>query len=68
MQGLDLLTVDEVAAMLRVPKSWVYGRTSGEGEPIPFLKIGRHLRFRRAAILEWVEAQSRNSQKLPVSN
>ncbi len=68
MHGLDLLNVEEVAAMLRVPTSWIYARTSGKGEQLPYLKIGRHLRFRRAEILEWVEGQSRNSQKLPVTN
>jgi excisionase family DNA binding protein len=56
----DLMTVEEVAAMLRVPKSWVYGHTSGEGERIPFLKIGRHLRFRRSEIQEWLQSRSRN--------
>ena len=65
---MDLLTIEEVAGLLRVPKSWIYARTSGEGEQIPFLKLGRHLRFRRSEIEAWLAAQSRNSQKLPVTN
>ena len=57
----DLLTVKEVAAMLRVPNSWIYGHTSGEGERIPFLKVGRHLRFRRSEIEQWLQSRSRNN-------
>jgi excisionase family DNA binding protein len=68
MSTTDLMTVGEVAGMLRVPLSWIYARTSGSGEQLPYLKVGRHLRFRRSAIEAWLEAQSRNSQKLPVSN
>lgn len=60
----ELLTVDEVAQMLRVPASWVYARTSGESaDKLPFLKIGRHLRFRRAEIEHWLESCERNGLK-----
>jgi excisionase family DNA binding protein len=56
----DLLTVGEVAALLRVPASWIYARTADAGlEEIPHLKLGRHLRFRRAEVLAWIEAKHR---------
>ena len=39
-------TVEEIAEYLRVPKSWVYDRTSVDGpETIPHFKVGKYLRF-----------------------
>jgi excisionase family DNA binding protein len=56
----ELLTVGEVAALLRVPASWIYARTADAGvEEIPHLKLGRHLRFRRAEVLAWLEGKHR---------
>jgi excisionase family DNA binding protein len=56
----DLLTVGEVASLLRVPASWIYARTAdGSVEEIPHLKLGRHLRFRRGEVLAWVEGHHR---------
>ncbi len=60
-----LLTVEEVAEMLRVPKSWVYGRTRKRGvERLPHLKLGKYLRFEEVAVREFLERQkvsARNS-------
>ena len=51
----DLLTVSEVAELLRVPASRIYQLTSEKR--IPHLKLGhRTLRFDRAAILDWTHA------------
>ena len=41
----ELLTVEDVAGELRVPRSWVYN-AAGAGR-IPSLKVGRYRRFRR---------------------
>jgi excisionase family DNA binding protein len=52
-----LLTVREVAELLRVPVSWVYERTRRHGrERLPHLKVGKYLRFRRADVLGWLNA------------
>ena len=52
-----LLTVHEVAELLRVPVSWVYERTRRRGmERLPHLKIGKYLRFRREDVLGWIDA------------
>jgi excisionase family DNA binding protein len=48
-----LLTADEVATLLGVPKSWVYEQ-SRQGL-IPTVPLGRNRRFRREAIEAWVE-------------
>jgi hypothetical protein len=41
-----LLTADEVAAILRVPRSWVYSHLS----LLPVVRVGRYVRFRRRGI------------------
>jgi excisionase family DNA binding protein len=52
-----LLTVPEVAALLRVPVSWVYEHTrQGCDDPLPAIKIGKYLRFFRKDILDHLEA------------
>ena len=48
----ELLTLDEVAAFLKVPKSWIYERT--RRKLIPHVKLGKYLRFSRAALSTWV--------------
>jgi excisionase family DNA binding protein len=49
----DLLTLDEVAAFLKLPKSWIYERT--RRKLIPHVKLGKYLRFSRAALSKWVQ-------------
>jgi|YelNatPaOPRAMG01_1025707.scaffolds.fasta_scaffold22326_2 excisionase family DNA binding protein len=54
----SLLTVQEVAAILKVPVSWVYERTRRRGnERLPHLKMGKYLRFRHQDIVEWLNSQ-----------
>ena len=54
----ELLTLDEAAALLKVPKSWIYERTRKGA--IPHLKLGKYLRFPRATLLQWVSTQGRS--------
>ncbi len=52
----DLLTIDELAERLRVPRSWVYSRTRMTGPgTIPRLKIGKYLRFSLQEVLTWLK-------------
>ncbi len=54
----QLLTVDELAAALKVPKSWIYDKTRRKGaDAIPSLRVGKYIRFRFDAVLVWLEAQ-----------
>lgn len=48
-----LLTADEVAALLRVTKSWVYAET--RVHRIPHVPLGRYVRYRESAIIAWLE-------------
>lgn len=49
----DLLTVDEIAMVLKVPKSWVYQRTRRGQDAIPHIKVGGYLRFEKDKVLEF---------------
>jgi len=58
----EILTVDELAAMLKINRSQVYElakeRTrSGElrEHPLPVLRIGKAVRFRRQDVETWIE-------------
>jgi len=53
-----LLTVQEVAELLKVPVSWVYERTRERSpERIPGFRLGKYWRFRGADVLAWLERQ-----------
>jgi excisionase family DNA binding protein len=47
----DLLTPDEVARILRVPKSWVYSHLS----QLPTIRLGRYVRFKRSDVNRFLE-------------
>ncbi len=52
MEFSDLWTIDEVANYLGVPKQTIYcWRTTGYG-PQGF-RVGKHLRWRAAAVIAW---------------
>lgn len=61
-QGLDeLLTVEEVASLLKVPKSWVYEHTRKRGtERLPHIKLGKYLRFFESEVREFLESKARD--------
>jgi len=48
-----LLTVDEVAEILRVPRSWVYSHQ----DQLPTVRLGRYVRFRRSEIDLFLDQQ-----------
>jgi excisionase family DNA binding protein len=52
----ELLSVEELAGLLRVPVSTIYyWRLRGEG-PTP-IRIGRYLRFDSADVARWIEGR-----------
>jgi excisionase family DNA binding protein len=58
----ELLTVKEVAALLRVPISWVYDRTRKRSlDRLPGIRLGKYWRFRQSEVLAWVESQRQHS-------
>ncbi|MDQ3349814.1 MAG: helix-turn-helix domain-containing protein [Acidobacteriota bacterium] len=62
--GLDeLMTVEDVAALLKVSKSWVYEHTRSRGVPrserLPCLKLGKYVRFEPAAVRAFITKRSK---------
>ena len=55
-EGDRLVDVEELCAILKVKKHWVYDQTS-QGR-IPFVKVGGHLRFRLSAIEAWLDGEA----------
>ncbi len=51
-----LLTADDVAVLLAVPRSSVYEYARRERDPLPALRIGRHVRFHRTHVEAWLAA------------
>jgi excisionase family DNA binding protein len=54
-----LLTINEVAELLKLPAPTVYSLTrqraqSSHTHPIPHIKVARRLRFRRGSVLAWL--------------
>ena len=61
-----LLNVNEIAELLRVPKSWIYSRTSTD--EMPHIHVGRYVRFEASEVLGWLKDQSgrdKHSVSLP---
>ena len=61
----EILTVSEVAEILRCKPSSVYNLTRRRGKvryenPIPVLRLPMGLRFRRSSILVWLAAQEQS--------
>lgn len=54
-----LMTVEELAAYLKVPKSWIYERTrTAHRTGFPVVRAGKYCRFDREKILEWLNRDS----------
>lgn len=61
----ELLTVDDVAALLKVSKSWVYEHTRSRAIPraerLPHIKVGKYVRFEARALRAFIEKQCRTT-------
>ncbi len=55
----EFMTAEEVAEYLRLPLSTVY--KLAQDKRLPGFKVGKHWRFRREAILEWVKEKEKSS-------
>ncbi|MBI4343723.1 MAG: helix-turn-helix domain-containing protein [Candidatus Omnitrophica bacterium] len=54
----DILTVRDLQSYLKLPRPTIYAMA--QNGRIPAAKIGKHWRFRRAEIDEWLKAQQWN--------
>jgi excisionase family DNA binding protein len=48
----EILTVEEAAELLRIPRSSVY--TLSQRGKLPAQKVGRHWRFHRPTLIAWI--------------
>ena len=55
---LDLLTPDDVCALLKVKKSWLYDNV--ENGAIEVIRLGKQLRFRPSALHRYLEDRAIN--------
>ncbi|MBN2119939.1 MAG: helix-turn-helix domain-containing protein [Candidatus Omnitrophica bacterium] len=56
-----ILTAEEVCKYLKIPRSSLY-QLARTGK-IPAFRVGKHWRFKKAKIEEWVENQENNNNK-----
>jgi len=54
-----LMTAGEVALLLRVTTAWVYAQT--RANHIPHVPLGRYVRYRRSAVLGWIQEMERGA-------
>ena len=52
-----LLDVTEAAALLGVPRSWVYARVESPECDVPHFRVGRYLRFRPSELNNYLESK-----------
>ena len=61
----ELLTVEEVAALLKVSTSWVYEHTRSRGvaraERLPCIKLGKYVRFEAASVRAFLVTHSKSA-------
>jgi excisionase family DNA binding protein len=58
----ELLSIAQVAHMLRVPPSWVYDHTRKRTvNRIPGFRLGKYWRFLKEDVIEWLERQRTNA-------
>ena len=51
----EILTTEEVCALLKIKKATLYRHTS-QGTGPPFYKIGKHNRWKRSEVLAWFDS------------
>jgi excisionase family DNA binding protein len=61
----EFWTAEEVSAYLRIPQSTIY--KLAQDKVLPGFKVGKHGRFRRETILEWIKAKEENDSSLSIT-
>ena len=61
----DLLTVDEVATLLKVSRSWVYehsrSKKTAKFDRLPHIKVGKYVRFDARAVRVFLQRKCRTT-------
>jgi len=53
----DIMTLDQVASYLQVPRNTIYHWRKAGGGPVG-RQLGKHIRFRRTDVDTWLDAQA----------
>ena len=61
----EFLTAEEVAEYLRLPLSTVY--KFAQDKLLPGFKVGKHWRFRKETIAQWIKDQESEVLKRPAN-
>jgi len=62
-QAAIILTVEQVAALLQIPKSSVYEKCRtrrGAAPALPCRRVGKYLRFFDSEVMDWLTALPQN--------
>lgn len=68
--GLEYMTLGDCAALLQMPRKAIRQMTEARAQqstinPLPYIRIGKNLRFRRSAIIGWLERKGAEATVLP---
>lgn len=58
-QAESLMTLSEVASYLRVNRDTVTRMRKDRLDPIPYLRVGKQIRFDKNAVIAWAERRAR---------
>lgn len=60
----EILTPEDLAALLHVTPSWVHEKCRARSRnPLPVLRIGRYIRFRWSQVIEWLDGARTPAKK-----
>ena len=68
--GQEFMTLGDVSALLQMDRTAIRQMTEARAQtstvnPLPFIKIGKALRFKRSDIIAWLERKQGESAVLP---
>lgn len=61
----EFWTAEEVSNYLRIPQSTIY--KLAQDKVLPGFKVGKHWRFRRETILEWIKVKEEKGSSLSIT-
>jgi len=62
-----LLCADDIGLLLAVPRSSVYEYAGRRHDPLPSIRIGRHVRFCRSDVERWLASQRSDEAARPAA-
>jgi excisionase family DNA binding protein len=62
----EFWTAEEISSYLRIPQSTI--SKLAQDKVLPGFKVGKHWRFRRETILEWIKTREDNTSSLMEEN